>query len=32
MTEADVSEDDRAELKRLGWHFDNYEGCWARFT
>jgi hypothetical protein len=30
--EADPSEEDKAMLDELGWHFDSESGCWARFV
>lgn len=30
--EADPSEEDRARLDELGWHFDDEWDCWARFV
>ena len=30
--DADPSEEDRARLDELGWHFDDESDCWARFV
>jgi len=30
--EAEPSEEDKARLDELGWHFDNESRCWSRFV
>ena len=30
--EADPSEEDKARLDELGWHFDDELDCWSRFV
>lgn len=30
--EADPSDEDKARLDELGWHFDDEVECWARFV
>lgn len=30
--DADPSDEDKARLEELGWHFDQESDCWARFV